>query len=227
MSVLSNLDVKAADKEANGINAPFYCEWWIVKTVGIVVITLTLAVLAEASVILWLLPLKETKPYLLSGYNKDSQVIKVEPIEKNTQGLSVLMGILSAEFVTDLHTVDGVTEEARLKKLSLMASSETSDFIETQLNVANSHSVAKKVLESGVTRSVNIKGVTNLAPDAPNTWQVEWESIEQDASTGIQRRNAFISTIMAEPQEKTFSSGDEKLNPIGYTVIKYTLRMGK
>ncbi|HRA43437.1 MAG TPA: VirB8/TrbF family protein, partial [Gammaproteobacteria bacterium] len=202
MNVLSNFNVKEADKEVKAINASFYCEWWVVKTVGTVVIVLLLAVLAEASVILWLLPLKETKPYLISGYNKDSQVIKVEPIEKNTQGLSILMGMLSAEFVVDLHTIDGVTEEARFKKLSLMASSETIDFIETQLNVVSSNSVAKKVLESGVTRSVNIKGVTNLAPDAPNTWQVEWEAIEKDSNTEAQRRNAFISTIMAEPQEK-------------------------
>ena len=227
MSVSANFDVKKADKEAKEINAPFYCEWWVVKTVGTVVVILIFAVLAEASVILWILPLKEKQPYLLTGYNKDSQVIKVEPIEKNTHGLSVLMGILSAEFVVNLHTIDGMTEAQRLKKLTLMASSETSDFIDTQLNMANSNSVAKKVFESGVTRSVHITGVTNLAPDAPNTWQVEWEAIENDSSTQVQRRNAFISTIMAEPQEKVFSSGDEKLNPIGYTVIKYTLRMGK
>ena len=227
MSALPNFDVKAADKEAKKINTPFYCEWWVIKTVGTVVVILMFAVLAEASVILWILPLKETKPYLLTGYNKDSQVIKVEPIEKNTKGLDILMGILSAEFVVDLHTIDGMTEAQRLKKLSLMASSETSDFIDTQLNMANSNSVAKKVFESGVTRSVHIKGVTNLAPDAPNTWQVEWDVIEKDSSTEVKRRNAFISTIMAEPQEKIFSSGDEKLNPIGYTVVKYTLRMGK
>jgi type IV secretory pathway component VirB8 len=227
MSASIDLDVKTADAEAKAINAPFYCEWWVVKTVGTVVIVLLLAVLAEASVILWILPLKETKPYLLTGYNKGSQVIKVEPIEKNTQGLNILMGILSAEFVSDLHMIDGVTELQRLKKLSLMANSETIDFIETQLNTANSNSVAKKVFESGTTRTIQIKGVTNLAPDAPNTWQVEWEAIDHDSSTEVQRRNAFISTIMAEPQEKIFSSGDEKLNPIGYTVIKYTLRIGK
>ena len=89
----------------------------------------------------------------------------------------------------------------------------------------NQNCIAKKIFEAGITRSVIIKRVTNLAPDAPNTWQVEWEVKEQDHEKEIQRSHRFISTLMAETTERIMNSGEEDLHPIGYTVIKYTLRM--
>lgn len=214
------------DKEAQEINRGFYCSWWVARVMGIGVITLIFAVLALSSVIIWLLPLKEIKYSLVTGYNKETQVIKVEPIEKTTYGWNKLMEILSKQFVVDLHTLDGQTEEQRLKKLSLMVDEETREFVENQLNMSKHNSSARKVLEAGVKRSVNIKSITNLAPEAPNTWQVEWEGLENDVNAEVQRRNHFISTITAETQEKTVHSGEEELNPVGYTVTRYSLRMG-
>ena len=214
------------DAEAREINRGFFCSWWVARTTGIVVITLLFVVLSLSSVILWLMPLKEIKPYLLTGYNKDTQVVKVEPIEKTTQGWHKLMEIYSKEFVINLHTLDGQTELARLKTCQLMAEDETQEFIENQLNTNNPHSAAKKMLEASITRSVEIKQVINLAPEAPNTWQVNWVSLEQEANTQVQRKNHFISVITAETQPKIFGPGDEELNPIGFTVIRYSLRMG-
>ena len=212
-------------KELEEINRPLLRAWWIERAMGIVIVSLVFAVLAEASVIAWMLPLKEIKHSLITGYNKDTQVIKVEPIEKSLSGWNKLMEIYSKQFVIDLHTIDGQTETIRLKKLSLMANEESLDYIENQLNMNNQNCIAKKIFEAGITRSVIIKRVTNLAPDAPNTWQVEWEVKEQDHEKEIQRSHRFISTLMAETTERIMNSGEEDLNPIGYTVIKYTLRM--
>jgi type IV secretory pathway component VirB8 len=207
------------------LNHPFYGTWWAARTTSIVLIVLVFVVLAQASVIVWLTPLKEVKHVLLTAYDKDTQVVKVEPIEKTLYGWNKLMEIYSKQFVIDLHTVDGLTEKDRLKKLSLMASDEVEDFIENQLNFENPNALSRKIFDSGVVRSVRIKRVTSLAPDAPNTWQVEWELVELEPNANVQRSTHYISTIMAEGQTKIFNSTEEDLNPIGYTVIKYSLRM--
>lgn len=222
---VKSTEIDLAEKEALEINRPLLRSWWAERVMGIALIALVFAVLAEATVIVWMLPLKEIKHSLVTGYNKDTQVIKVEPIEKTTLGWNKLMEIYAKQFVVDLHTIDGQTEGIRLKKLSLMTNFKTQEYVEKQLNTSIQDCVAKKIFEAGVTRSISIKRVTSFSPDAPNIWQVDWEVNEYDLKNEVQRNHSFISTLTAETSEKVGSGEAEELNPIGYTVIEYSLRM--
>ena len=172
---------------------------------------------------LWLFPLKEIRPYLVSSYNKDSQVVKVEPLELNKESLATLMEIKCREFITDLHTFDGQTEMIRLKRLVAMASDEVIAFVENVLNVESQNSIAKKLQENNITRSVIVKHVHSLAPEAPNKWQVHWEMVESGEQA--QKRTYHVSVVTAEAQAKTLSPEEVDINPIGFNVTAYSVRM--
>ena len=213
------------DISVKHLNRQFYVAWWVSRAMAIMVFVLLFVVLALASGFLWLFPLKEVKPLLLTAYNKDTQIIKIEPIEKTTYGYTKLMEIYAKQFVVDLHTVDGQTEKSRLKKLLLMTQDETNDYVESILNTEDSNATIRQLIEANITRSVIIKNVNYLAPDAPNTWQIDWELLEIDQHHTIQKRTNFSSVVTAESQIKKLNFDEEDLNPVGFTVLRYSIRL--
>ena len=214
------------DISVKHLNRQFYVAWWVSRAMAIIVFVLLFVILSLASGFLWLFPLKEVKPLLLTAYNKDTQIIKIEPIEKTTYGYNKLIEIYAKQFVVDLHTIDGLTEKSRLKKLSLMTQDETTDYIDSVLNTENDSSTIRKLMDANITRSVIIKNVNYLAPDAPNTWQIDWELLEINKDHTIQKRTNFSSVVTAETQIKQVSFDEEDLNPVGFTVIRYSIRLG-
>ena len=223
--MLMEKDYMKLEASIKHLNKDFYAAWWVSRAMAVMVFVLLFVVLALASGFLWLVPLKEIKPLLLTAYNKDTQIIKIEPIEKTTYGYTKLMEIYSKQFIIDLHTVDGQTEKHRLKKLSLMTQDETSDYIDSVLNTEQNNSIVKQLIDTNITRSVLIKNINNLAPDAPNTWQIDWELLEIDQHHALQKRTNFSSVVTAESQTKKLNFDEEDLNPIGFTVIRYSIRL--
>ena len=126
------------DKETKGLNRQFYASWLTSRLMAIFALLVMFGFACACSVILWLVPLKEIKPYLVSAYNKDSQVVKVEPLELNKPSLRKLTEIMCREFVVDLHTFDGQTEAIRLQRLSTMAADDVMDIVENFLNTERS-----------------------------------------------------------------------------------------
>ena len=213
------------DISVKHLNRQFYVAWWVSRAMAIIVFVLLFVILSLASGFLWLFPLKEVKPLLLTAYNKDTQIIKIEPIEKTTYGYIKLMEIYAKQFVVDLHTVDGQTEKSRLKKLLLMTQDETNDYVESILNTEDSNATIRQLIEANITRSVIIKNVNYLAPDAPNTWQIDWELLEIDQHHTIRKRTNFSSVVTAESQIKKLNFDEEDLNPVGFTVLRYSIRL--
>lgn len=214
------------DISVKHLNRQFYVAWWVSRAMAIIVFVLLFVILSLASGFLWLFPLKEVKPLLLTAYNRDTQIIKIEPIEKTTYGYNKLMEIYAKQFVVDLHTIDGLTEKSRLKKLSLMTQDETTDYVDSVLNTENDNATIRKLMDANITRSVIIKNVNYLAPDAPNTWQIDWELLDINKDHTIQKRTNFSSVVTAETQIKQVSFDEEDLNPVGFTVIRYSIRLG-
>lgn len=215
-----------SDISVKHLNRQFYVAWWVSRAMAIIVFVLLFVILSLASGFLWLFPLKEVKPLLLTAYNRDTQIIKIEPIEKTTYGYNKLMEIYAKQFVVDLHTIDGLTEKSRLKKLSLMTQDETTDYVDSVLNTENDNATIRKLMDANITRSVIIKNINYLAPDAPNTWQIDWELLDINKDHTIQKRTNFSSVVTAETQIKQVSFDEEDLNPVGFTVIRYSIRLG-
>ena len=212
-------------KELNRLNKPFYSSWFASRVMGLGFLVMSCAFLSVCTALIYLMPLKELKPFLVSAYNKDSQVVNVEPLEVNTNGMQKLLEIKCREFVIDLHTFDGQTEVVRLKRLHTMTEEgEVIEYLDNFLNVENQNSDAKKLKDNNVTRSVSVKHINSLAPEAPNMWQVNWVLVESEKD-GSQRFINFVSVITAESKERKLFAGEDDINPIGFTVTQYKMRV--
>jgi type IV secretion system protein VirB8 len=212
-------------KEIERLSKSFYSAWFASRVMGLGLLIMTCAFLSVCTALLYLMPLKELKPFLVSSYNKDSQVVNVEPLEVNTSSMQKLLEIKCREFVVDLHTFDGQTEAVRLKRLHTMTEDgEVIEYLDNFLNIENQNSDAKKLKENNVTRSVSIKHLNNLAPEAPNMWQVNWVLVETEKD-GSQRFINCVSVVTAEAKERKLFAGEDDINPIGFTVTQYKMRV--
>ena len=201
----------------------FYALWWVARTSSIGCIVLFLSNLTLAAIIWSLFPLKEIRPMLFSTTEKANQVVRIEPMEKGSQGFLLMMESLARQYVELRETFDFQSEPHRWKKVDGFSSTELSALFQQQMDPRESSSPCKQFKDRGITRSVNIISSVHLAPSAPDVWQVEWESIDQDPKTGLQTRGHWISTLTAACQTRAVNLEDQYLNPIGFTVIQYTV----
>jgi type IV secretion system protein VirB8 len=98
------------------------------------------------------------------------------------------------------------------------------EYLENFLNIENQNADAKKLKENNVTRSVSVKQVISLAPTAPNMWQVNWVLTETEKDDS-QRFINCVSVITAEARERQLFAGEDDINPIGFTVTQYKMRV--
>jgi len=213
-------------KEIDRLNKPFYSSWFASRMLGLGFLIMSCGFLMMCTAFLYLMPLKELKPFLVSSYNKDSQVVKVEPLEVNADSMRKLIEIKCREFVVDLHTFDEQTETVRLNRLHTMVEdgSPVVEYLENFLNTENQNSDAKKLKENNIIRSVSVKHINSLAPEAPNMWQVNWVLVETEKD-GSQRFINCVSVITAEARERKLFAGEDDVNPIGFTVTQYKMRV--
>ncbi len=160
---------------------------------------------------------------LFTTQDKTLQVVRVEPLEAGTKGLDVLMEALSREYVSLRENFDFQTEQARWQKAIWYSSEELGEAFKQHITKTGNDSPFEQFKKRGITRSINILSSTALAPSAPNVWQVEWESIDRDTQTGSETRGYWVSTITAECIEKNLNYEDQFINPIGFTVLHYTV----
>jgi type IV secretion system protein VirB8 len=204
--------------ELNDTGQEYYLLWWQarVATIGFVVLLALVVILI--SFMIWLFPLKEIMPVLVTFHN--GQIAKVASVEVNTPAIQNVAEGLARQYVVEAETFDGQTEDYRIKRLILLSSPELESYLKT-IDPNDSGSVNKQFKERGITRAVNIKNSLNLGPMAPNVWQVEWESLDVDVKTREETRANWISTLTVDIREKRMSIDDRFVNPIGFTVIHY------
>ncbi len=192
---------------------------WVARasTLGMVVsIFLNVALVF---LVICLFPLKETQPYLLALKDKGEQVVQIEPISRRTKGLVLLQEGLCRRYVSLRETIDGITEEQRWKEVSFLSSDEIWHDFDSRMNPGHSHSPLKKHREDKVTRAVEIKVSSQVSE---GVFQVEWESISLHHGQEIER-NRWVSTLQAELRENALGIEDQFINPIGFTVVNYTV----
>ena len=206
------------NSELNDAGQEYYLLWWQARTATICSIALLSLVIVLISLIIWLFPLKEVLPILITFHN--GQIAKVASIEVNSPALQNVSEGLARQYVVEAETFDGQTEDYRIKRLILLSSPELEPYLKT-INPEDSGSINKRFKERGITRAVHIKNSLNLGPTAPNIWQVEWESLDMDLKTREETRANWVSTLTVEIREHKIHLEDRFINPIGFTVVHY------
>jgi type IV secretory pathway component VirB8 len=92
------------------------------------------------------------------------------------------------------------------------------------MNLENNFSPLNKFIEREMIRTIQVLTVIDLAPEAPNSFRVEWIAHDQDKNTReIKQSQKFLSILTVVLSEKCVEVEYEDINPIGFTVIKYTV----
>ncbi len=192
---------------------------WVARASTLGMVIAILLNIALVLLVIQLFPLKETRPYLLVLKDKGDQVVQVEPVAFNTRGLDLLQEGLCRRYVSLRETLDGITEETRWKEIVFLSSEEIWHDFDAQMNPQNNASPLKKHREDKVTRAVVIKVSSMISK---GVFQVEWESISAHQGQEIERHR-WVSTLQVELRPNTYQIDDQFINPIGFTVVNYTV----
>ena len=172
--------------------------------------------------LLSLFPLKEIQPMILSLSDQKNQVVHVEPLARNTRGIQLITEKLAKRYVELRETFDFVTDNERLVELQHLSSALLFDAYWQLLKPENPKSPRKAFLHNKLTRSVHLKNCLSLAPSAPNTFRIEWESIDYREGQEVDRQK-WVSTLSVCFEEREVKYEDQYINPLGFKVIHYAL----
>jgi len=193
---------------------------WVARVSTLGMIVLGMLCIALVCLVIQLFPLKENRPYLLVLKDKGEQVAQIEPIALVTKGLNLLMEGLCRRYVALRESIDGLSEEERWKEVNFLSSEEIwQDFDNTMNLKKNQNSPLKKHREDKVTRGIAIKVSSKIAE---GVWQVEWESLTHHQGQELEK-HSWVSTLQVELRPNTVKIEDQFINPIGFTVVGYTV----
>jgi Type IV secretory pathway, component VirB8 len=181
-----------------------------------VVVVLGLINIIAVGFIISLFPLKEIQPMLLSVSDKADQIVKVEPLERNQQGIDLMIESLCRNYVFKRETFDLMSEEARYEELKAFSATEVMQAFLRQMNAGDSALNERHVKH--ITRSVIIKSCAPMGHT--NLWQVEWEAVDVQEGDVLQKQ-VWVSNIEFDFVPKKVRYEDRFINPLGFEVIRY------
>lgn len=185
-------------------------------------LTLGSVLIVQTCFLINLYPLKEIQPMILSLTDKENQVVRVEPIERNVQGIQLMTEKLLMRYVELRESVDGITESKRFQEIYNMTDGPLwASFMEL-MKPENSHSPLQEFRKKELVRSARITRCISLHASAPNTFRVEWESIDLRHGQEVDR-NQWVTTIVVRFDKREVKYEDQYINPLGLIVVDYTI----
>jgi type IV secretion system protein VirB8 len=195
---------------------------WLCRLLMIYASTVTFLVVVLLVALMMVFPLKQPLPMLVTAAAKSDQVVLIEPIQRNSKGVDLLLETLARQYVLLREPLDFQTESLRWSQLAYFSSNDLMRSFQQQMDSHNPKSPYMEFQRQSVIRQVTILSSASLSPSAPNVWQVEWESLDRDMQTNeLLARKVWVSTLTASCIEQETIFKDQYLNPVGFTVSHY------
>jgi type IV secretion system protein VirB8 len=195
---------------------------WLCRLLMIYASTVTFLVVVLIVALMMVFPLKQPLPMLVTAAAKSDQVVLIEPIQRNSKGVDLLLETLARQYVLLREPLDFQTESLRWSQLAYFSSNDLMRSFQQQMDSHNPKSPYMEFQRQSVIRQVTILSSASLSPSAPNVWQVEWESLDRDMQTNeLLARKVWVSTLTASCIEQETIFKDQYLNPVGFTVSHY------
>lgn len=175
-----------------------------------------------ATVIVGLLPLKEIRPMLIGISDKNQQVVRIEPLKDNVQGIHLLIEKLLMHYVKQRETIDGITESARFQEVAYMTDKNLWADHWNTINPSNQKSPLKAFFDNNVRREVHVVRCVSLQASARNTYRIEWSSLDRRNGEEIKHQR-WVTTLVIAFEPTDVRVEDQYINPLGLKVIHYTI----
>lgn len=170
------------------------------------------------------IPLHRIEPFLLTFQNKDEQVYNIQLIQ-GLEDEKAITEVFVREYVLLRSSFDRDIPEMESRWMPGGAVQEMSsptvyeDFIQNTANRA-----LNLIRTRNLQRTVRILTVNELGR---GLWQVEYETQDMYPDSAVPDVNYWTANMRIAYQPKTVKYGERLKNPIGFTVIQYSLTYNK
>lgn len=175
--------------------------------------------------IMQVLPLYRVEPFLLTFQNKEEQVYNIQPIKGRVEDQKAITEVFVRQYVLLRSSFDRDVQEMEARwmpggPLQEMSSSAVyTEFLEK---------TAKKALDliraRSLQRNVRILTVNELGR---GLWQVEYETQDMYPDSPAPEVNYWTASLRIAYNRKSVKYGERLKNPVGFTVVRYSLTYNK
>ncbi len=171
------------------------------------------------AVIFNLVPLKRVEPMLVTFSDKADQIVKIEPFSKGTRGFELMTEALAKEYVTMREEVL-LNTEVMADRWGRLVRFRSSSPVYNRF-VEEKQPLLEQAKRNQITRTTKILSVNKFGQ---RSLRVEFEATDTSPRLDEPRRTTYevIMQIAFIPQQVSFE--DRYVNPLGFTVTKYSIR---
>ncbi len=191
---------------------------WGARFLGVGFLVSVFINIVSVILILNLFPLKKVIPFFITLTPKSEQIVKIEPVEDNVQGVDVMTESLARNYVSQRETLDFQTEENRWRDVYWLSSPEIFESFKTLMN-DDQGGIYEARKRKKLYRHILILSVSTLSKD-PRIIQVEWQGKDHQEGGEIYKKN-WVSTLSISYDAQHVKFEDRYMNPLGFIVTAY------
>lgn len=175
--------------------------------------------------IMQVLPLYRVEPFLLTFQNKEEQVYNIQPIKGRMEDQKAITEVFVRQYVLLRSSFDRDVQEMEARWMpggpvqEMSSSAVYTEFLEK---------TAKKALDliraRSLQRNVRILTVNELGR---GLWQVEYETQDMYPDSPAPEVNYWTASLRIAYSRKSVKYGERLKNPVGFTVVRYSLTYNK
>lgn len=175
--------------------------------------------------IMQVLPLYRVEPFLLTFQNKEEQVYNIQPIKGRMEDQKAITEVFVRQYVLLRSSFDRDVQEMEARWMpggpvqEMSSSAVYTEFLEK---------TAKKALDlirvRSLQRNVRILTANELGR---GLWQVEYETQDMYPDSPAPEVNYWTASLRIAYNRKSVKYGERLKNPVGFTVVRYSLTYNK
>ena len=198
---------------------------WTARAFAVIMVVSLCCNIVLLLAIAQVIPLFRVEPYLLTFQNKEEQIYNIVPYSGDLVENKSITETFVRSYVLQRSTI--VNDEAEMEvrwlpggPIQEMSSSAVYDeFINKTARRA-----LDLVRQRGLQRKVNILTVNELGR---GLWQVEYETTDMYPSSSAPEINYWTASLRVVYRRKSVKFNDRLNNPVGFTVVQYSLMRNK
>ena len=197
---------------------------WTARAFAVIVAITFCCNLVLILAITQLVPLYRVEPFLLTFENKQEQVYDIVPLT-NMEDQKAITEVFVREYVLLRSAFSNDVQEMEAR---WMPGGQLQEMSSSAIYQAFIEKTAKRALDiirtKGLIRIVRIMTVNELSR---GLWQVEYETRDMYPDSAAPQIEYWTASLKVAYRKKTVKYGERLNNPIGFTVIAYSLSRNK
>lgn len=198
---------------------------WTARAFAIITVISLCCNIVLILAIMQVLPLYRVEPFLLTFQNKEEQVYNIQPIKGRMEDQKAITEVFVRQYVLLRSSFDRDVQEMEARWMpggpvqEMSSSAVYTEFLEK---------TAKKALDlirvRSLQRNVRILTVNELGR---GLWQVEYETQDMYPDSPAPEVNYWTASLRIAYNRKSVKYGERLKNPVGFTVVRYSLTYNK